>query len=502
MLKKITGILIILSVLIILAACGDTENVGGPENNTAAGENNQGDTVNNDAAEDNQAGDTRPASVLPGEKDFAGREFRVLRQARDVEQLYHLFIVEEMNGEPINDSLLERNSRIEEKYNIKFVQSDINDPSATIRNTVRAGDNAYELMIDIIRNTANLGAQSMLLDLYNAPYISESLALNNPWWCKSLTQDLAINNTLYFQTGDLLMFDKLRLAIVYFNKDMFQTLGYDYPYQMVHDGTWTIDRLAEFTRGVNQDLNGDGIMDQYDQWGFMSQHAASFHFFAGAGLRTITLDNDGVPEITMSSPRALDVIQKVLAFCTEPEGMFHADTIRGAANVWTQASAYFQENRFALRSSVFEPIVRDLRAMETDFGILPFPKFNEAQENYYSAVDPWGWVVALPNNADPDFAGFIAEALAYESGDTLMPAFYDLTLLTKTARDDESEDMLDIIFNGKVYDIGEIFDIGGLTGLFSTLVSSGSMDFVSRFESVEPRAQTALERFIDTYDAD
>jgi hypothetical protein len=432
--------------------------------------------------------------------DFAGREFRVLRQARDVEQIYHLFIVEEVNGEPINDSLLERNSRIEEKYNIKFTQSEVNDPSATVRNLVRAGDNSYELIIDSIRSTANLSAQSMLLDLYNTPYISDSITLENPWWDNSLTRDLAINNTLYFQTGDLIMFDKLRLAVVYFNKDMFQTLGYDYPYQMVHDGTWTIDRLEEFTRGVNQDLNGDGVMDQYDQWGMMSEHSAGFHFFAGAGLRAITLNSDGIPEITMDSPHALDVIQRILAFCTDPEAMFHADTIRGAANVWTQASAYFQENRFALRSSVFEPIVRDLRAMPTDFGLLPFPKFNEAQESYHSAANPWGWVIALPNNVDPEFAGFITEALTYESGDTLMPAFYDLCLLSKVLRDDESEDMLDIIFNNVVYDIGDVFDIGGLTGLFASLVSSRNTDFVSRFESIEARAQSALDRFIDTYD--
>jgi hypothetical protein len=114
-------------------------------------------------------------------------------------------------------------------------------------------------------------------------------------------------------------------------------------------------------------------------------------------------------------------------------------------------------------------------------------------------VETSAWSVAIPNNADPDFAGFITEALAYESGDTLIPAFYDLTLLTKTARDDESEGMLDIIFNNRVYDIGSIFGIGDLAGLLPSMTSSRTTDFASRYERIEARAQTALERFIDTY---
>jgi hypothetical protein len=289
---------------------------------------------------------------------------------------------------------------------------------------------------------------------------------------------------------------------MYFNKDMFQILGVDFPYQYVYDGTWTIDVMLELTKDVNRDLNGDGIMDQYDQWGIMSEHAASRHFFAAAGLRTVTLDDDGIPEITMNTPRALEVIQRVLEITTDGETMFHADTIRGAENVWHRASEYFQENRFALRSSLLEPVVRDLRAMETDFGIIPFVKFDANQENYYSLVETSAWAVAIPNNADPDLAGFITEALAYESGDTLMPAFYDLTLLTKTARDNESEGMLDIIFNNRIYDIGVIFSIGELGSVLPSMTSGRTTDFVSRFERLEGAAERALERFIETYNID
>ncbi|MCL2099710.1 MAG: hypothetical protein FWH24_04660 [Oscillospiraceae bacterium] len=502
MLKQITAITLIFFALFAFLACGEAE-TGGAAADTAFEDDSgsQADSNENAAEENTEDKSERPASVLPAEMDFGNREFRIVM--RTVEQLYHQFITEEVNGEPINDSLMDRNSRIEEKYNVKFIQSEVSDPSSVISRNVRAGDYSYDLMIDTIRNGANLGAQSMLLDLHQVPYISEAMSLSRPWWDSSLERDLAINNTLFFQAGDLIMHDKLRLAVIYFNKDMFQTLGLDFPYEYVYNGTWTMDKLQELTRGVNQDLNGDGVMNQHDQWGFMSQHEASFHFYAAAGLRTVTLDSEGVPEITMNTaPRALEVIQRALEITTDGVTMFHADKITGADNVWLQASAYFQENRFALRSSVFEPVVRDLRAMPTDFGLLPYVKFDERQEDYYSWVEMSGWVVGIPNNADPDFTGFITEALAYESGDTLMPAFYDLCLYSRILRDNDSEDMLDIIFNGRVYDIGYIFGIGELSSVLASLTSAGNTDFVSRFERIEPAAQSALEKFIETYNVD
>ena len=496
MLKRISGIFIILSSVLIFG-CG---NGGGNSANTTAAPTtvyeNPGDIIDNGNNTDESA--AREKSSLPEEMDFSGREFRVI--TRNVERIYEEFAVEEETGDPIIDALYKRNLRIEEKYNTVIKQTNVSDPSSVISKAVKAGDYSYELIIDTMANIRNLASQSALLDLYKVPYISDDLS--KPWWNQALKRDLSINGKLYFQSGDIVMKDKLRMAVMYFNKDMFQTLGLEYPYKYVYDGTWTIDKLSEITKGVNFDLNGDGIMDQYDRWGFMAQHEASFHFYAAAGERTVTLNKDGVPEITMNTPRSMEVIQKVLDICTDGVTMFHADKIKGADNVWLTASAYFQEDRFLMRSSVFEPIVRDLRAMPTDFGLLPYVKFDEKQENYYSWVEISGYYLGIPNNADESFAGFITESLAYESGDTLMPAFYDLCLRSKVLRDNESEGMLDIIFNSKVYDIGYIYGIGELSSVLSNMTSSGNTDFTSRYERISGAAERALQKFIDSYDSE
>jgi len=108
--------------------------------------------------------------------------------------------------------------------------------------------------------------------------------------------------------------------------------------------------------------------------------------------------------------------------------------------------------------------VENLRGMNTDFDILPIPKYDEQQKIYLQTVNPYtGVVVSVPQSAgNPENSSIILEAMAYESKYILQPAYYDVILHTKIVRDDESSAMLDIIFTNRVYDIRDVFDFNGL----------------------------------------
>ena len=503
--KSICVMLIISMMMTMLFIVSCAKDIGGNSNdreNNIGASDNAADTDDNpaDTNTNNKADKWAREPINLPETDFGGRDFKVVTvNVTDANRMYDKFSAEEQSGEPINDALYTRRLHIEEKFNINMkVTSASGAPSDTAKKSILAGDNSFDLIVDIINNVKNLASQHLLADLYTVPYIKDDL--DKPWWDQAMIRDLAINGKLYFQAGDIVLRDKLRLSCLYFNKDMCKSIGIDYPYQYVYDGTWTIDKLMEITKGVNKDLNGDGIMNQDDQWGFMSQYEFALHLFEASGETTAKLNSEGVPEVTMNNPRALEVILKALTVCADPEAMFMADTIKGASDIWIQASAFFQDNRFLMRASLFEPIARDLRAMPTDFGVVPTPKFNEQQENYYTYAEFNGLSIGIPMNCDLDFAGLMTEALAYESGTTLMPAFYDLCLTSKVLRDNESEGMLDIIFNNKVYDIGYIYGIGTLPTILNSLASSKKTDFVSQFEKNQGAIEKALAKFIDNYD--
>jgi hypothetical protein len=436
------------------------------------------------------------------ERDFGGANFRIYTHGEFLDGGRFNFAPETVSGDVINDSVYMRNRTVEDRFNtnIMLVDSGANGDNwdhvnTHFRNVILAGEDLFDIAFVHCVFGANLTLQGFAHNLLEVPHFN----FDKPWWYKNTNEEMTVMGQMYMGSNAIFYSGIAQTWALYVNKDLVADLGLTMPYQDVFDGTWTIDKLMELTRGVNLDINGDGVMDQDDQWGLMSEWENAMHMLAAAGERTVSLNNDGIPEITMVNPRSINVIQKVLEICTDGVSMFHADTIKFSGNIWYRASEFFQENRFLMRTSVLEPVVRDLRAMPTDFGILPYTKFDEQQENYYSNVKGDGHFIAIPGNADLDFAGLMTEALAYESSTTLMPAFYDLCLTSKILRDDESEGMLDIIFNNRVYDIGILYNIGALPSLLYTLSQTKSTDFISRFEKSEAQNERDLNKLIEAY---
>lgn len=492
---KLFCVFLILAVIIIAAvSCGDGGQTSGDTVTSDNGGNASQDDTVNDSSKTEDETDTPVYPEIPV-IDFDSRTYTVLN--RDGVHIWDQFLAEEQNGDPINDAMYIRKMIVEDRYNIKIEQVVPSNVVTAARASVNAGDDTYSLIQLEIAELGNLANSGILADWYEMPHISDNLEYD--WWDQNLNRDLTVNGKLYVQDGQLIVKDDLRLTCMYFNKDMFKEFNLEYPYEAVRNGTWTIDKMVELSKGINKDLDGNGVMDQYDQWGFMSEHQVGIHIYQGAGERSVTVNKNGVPELTLGSQRSLDVITKALEITSDPMAMYHANTIKGAADVWLQANAYFQENRFLMRSSIFLPIVESLRAMETDFGIIPFPKFDANQDKYYSMATQWGYAVAFPKSADPEFAGLITEVLARESVTTLTPAFYDVSLRTKSARDDESEDMLDIIFGNKIYDIGVLFSLTSLDSTLNNMVSGRKTDFASTFEKTKDKMQSAVELFYESY---
>jgi len=100
---------------------------------------------------------------------------------------------------------------------------------------------------------------------------------------------------------------------------------------------------------------------------------------------------------------------------------------------------------------------------------------------------------------DPDRSALIVEAMAAESVETVRPAFYDVCLTGKYVRDDESSDMIEIILDNKVYDLGYIFNIGSFRSTLQNLEKAYSSDVASAITSIESKMQQALDDQMEIY---
>jgi hypothetical protein len=153
----------------------------------------------------------------------------------------------------------------------------------------------------------------------------------------------------------------------------------------------------------------------------------------------------------------------------------------------------------------FLPALQELRSMEQDYGIVPFPKWDEAQTLYKTTVDGSFDVLVAPVTIpaeELDRVGIITEALSAESWKNVLPVFYDVALKVKGTRDAESVEMIDTILNGRVIDFSWLYT--GWSGLnfviqdMLTAKKSGA-DFASFYEKNEKAKTKIYEKAFDFF---
>ena len=143
--------------------------------------------------------------------------------------------------------------------------------------------------------------------------------------------------------------------------------------------------------------------------------------------------------------------------------------------------------------------IEKMRAMETDFGIIPYPKLNETQKDYVSRIEYYFTTQVAIINPDIDRAGIMLEALNSYSAKTIIPAFYEIALKTKHARDDDSAEMLDLILDTLVIDIGDTTLCDRIRdGFMAAMFERNDRNLASRIE----RTETIIQRFVDNIPRD
>ena len=485
--RILPAFLLLCTVMGTAASCGG--NGGTTVTETSA------DTAAADTAAVTEAvTDDRPALDLP-EADFGGDALRILGYELGVDCIhqYDFYYDESMAGELINDAIRTRNLMIEDRYNCVIEVTNDKNPVSTARKIISAGSDDYEVMEIYINNAMSMAMEGMFLNWYDLP----SINMEAEWWDQAIQRDLAMFDKIYVMTGDISVYDEELNYCVYFNKKVAQDFDIPDVYQMARDKTWTMAQMQQLGKQVARDLNGDGVRDENDQFGILSDSGMTFLFYFTCGNTLVTLDDDGNPYFSVESQRTFDVCEYLKEYFNDTENMLWAAK---CSNTWTTLDNVFMENRNLFRPGSIYDIIY-YRNMEHDFGILPYPLYDESQEDYYHLIATHvapGICVPATNTEKLDMTCYLLEALAYESRDTVTEAYYDLNLYTKMARDDESGDMLDIIFSTKRYDLGFVFNWGSIRGQLEA-IATDSKSFSTVWESKKSACEKAMQETLDFY---
>ncbi|MCL2814250.1 MAG: hypothetical protein FWD23_06595 [Oscillospiraceae bacterium] len=438
---------------------------------------------------------------LPDGLDFGGMDFNMFYVYWSMYPSY--YFVEEEIGEAFNDAIYRRQKNVEERLNVKFnyvsqgSTNSANVVSEELRKTVLAGTDEYQLMFShcIYGNPEAVG---YLQNWNTIPYVDFA----RPWWNQQMNKELSVRNVLLMAVSDLIIFDP---NVIFFNKGMIRDFSLENPYSLVNSGKWTWAKLAEMAKVVAKDLNGDGVRDKDDQYGFVATVGwMNRSALQGAGLTTVTKTDDGDLQLNLHGEkfgRLMDTLFDLFFDATVTYiDDWDPNTIDMAGRKF-QPDINMNTNRALFITDALS-VGKHYRTYDVEFGILPFPKLDEAQEKYWSLS--WNGFMWIPITADPEISGAVCEALAAESYRYVVPAYYDILLTSKIARDEESREMIDIIYDGACYDFALNYGNGSPLSFSVTMLldskNNNHASFVEKNEtSFMKSLQKAVDKIIDDY---
>ena len=441
-------------------------------------------------------------SNLP-EKDFSEGgnpyEFKILTVGdwanayKSVEVVAH-----ELAPELLQDAVTERNARVEEQFGVRITEIRTTSSAGMttdIRSNASAGSDLYDAVMPYMTDAATLAVEGLFYDLL----AEDAVAFDGPWWDQSAMDTLSIDNKLFFITGDLCLLAYDCTHCLVFNRDMADEQGVD-PYQLVYDGEWTLDKMLEISKDITRDDNNDGAMDLEDVWGCLVNTNFTTSMFLASGERLTTKDEDDLPVIAVMGNRQTEVFDKIYNLCSNTS-VGHIDSSANIAkfsSCWVAASEAVASKR-ALFRAVAMVDVFEVADYECSFGLLPIPKFDKEQENYYSNVSAiCATCVAIPKtNKNYERAAIIMDAMAQASTDTVRTSYYDNLLKLRKLQGEDDEAMLDIIFEGRVYDYGILFQWGTINTFMNDIAFSGTNNFTSKYDSIEGSIESAIEKTIE-----
>ena len=358
---------------------------------------------------------------------------------------------ESETGDRLNDAIYKRNRNMEERFNCEInVTGKETITAGDIQSEIMAGDSNYDVWF--MYDNWTLGAVEYLLPWEELPYIN----LDREWWNPSATEVFNLEGKTYAAAGNYSLSVLSRASGFAFNKDIYNKMNRsENIYDLAREGKWTIDVMYDTAKNAYIDLDGDSSMNENDQYGISGSWKETFwRFLSGSDVRFISKDSNSDPVFDLQkNETAINKMLKIFDLFTE-KGIYYNPQTKDVHSV-QDSEEIFADGRLLFKTvNLFD--LEALRTCDIDIGILPCPKYDENQENYYApsfGAEISVLLKTLPEERKEN-VGMLLEALAYDTNANILPEYKEVLLKTKLARDNESEEMIDIIINSISFDFG------------------------------------------------
>ena len=498
--RSICLALCLIMTVSVLAACGG--NAANTESavtdattvDLSGGKPNGGGVVIGGGNED-PSNPTTTDKYEPSGADYNGAEIVILVSNKD-SQVVDMFKYDEEDQSVLNSAIHRKNEHVKQDYNVTFTTvADVNGTNGaqSMINAYHSGTLDYDIAYICAYDVVGLATQGILYDLKKL----DGVNLSNSWWDQRANTDLSINDQMYFTTGDIDVWDDMQQFIMMFNRSMFteevNTCTVDDLYSIVEEGKWTYDKFYELGRGVTREFDGEDKMGAGDIYGMITWDDTIYSVFSSTGAKVVKNENNTLSLGMIGDERSINCMTDYTEWTKQNAYNYSRD---GGGS---KAIKMFQENR-ALFFMGRLISLNHYRDMESDFGVIPVPKYSE-QDEYYVTVSPYhtSMICTLSIDEQVNMRGDILESCAYWSAQECTPAYREKVLEGTNIRDEGSLMTLKLCATNRIYDIGFYIRPGSIDGQLIILYRKWGTEFASTYEQYKAAAEQDIASVASAY---
>ena len=478
MFKKMLSLALAILTIATLTACGGKQET---QETTAAATTEAAATSATDTAatEATKSEQDILLSELPT-GNYEGETFRVL----NVEMAWAdtPFSAEELMGESLNDALYTRDLRLQELLGIKIeeIRDTASNIDTAVAKSVMAQDGAYQAVINMMRCVGSYAQHQYAEDM--STY--DGLQFNKPWWNTEMIDSYNFGNKIYVLFGDFHIGWATSHYIIGFSKSLVANNNLEDPYTLIDRNEWTWDKMYEMMNVVAHDVNGDGkYTTENDVYGIGHFNNAPKCFIMSANVSLLSYDAEGIPSFTAhTNEKYLAAWEKMITYFASDARLVSMPGIEGYSKISGSTDGYktlFSEGRLLFYDEVIGTL-RDQRDSAHEYGIVPHPKYEASQSDYYSPVNPDAMTMIIPyGDTQREMTATVLENLCAYSHYEVMPVFVETTLHYKFAQDAKSIEVLNTVLESNMFDISFSYNWGEIAGTLDNLAKTGTANITS-----------------------
>lgn len=336
--------------------------------------------------------------------------------------------------------LLLRDSIVEEKYNVDIITVSVAE--SRIETELRNASLAEEYYADLISvpeyRIGRLASEGLIMNLRSLPFYGTTDTY-------SRNSDAAYAGSAIYADIGAASSDFSKIYAVFFNRSAAESMGYDLD-AMVEDNEWTWDTFDKLARQANEQFGMVG------QGSYAMGNEYTDVVFRSGNVSLVDNSLGKTPEISFDSPRLESLIELCCAL------------IYGNDSAYKPAAGASENDFYSLFGSgqllfAVAPLsaMQRLATVTVDWGVLPIPKYDEAQDGYYAYTEASANVVAVPSeNNKYEMTGVIIGALNTASYE-LLSEEYKVNCLYNYFRSIKAMRSMDAVLSSMTFDFTYLY---------------------------------------------